>query len=518
MGALLALDAGMRTLAVLLSLVAVAPQAVSDQKPVVPQGAVITSVQVTGFDIDRLSPGLRQELRALKGTPLDQQRLDTLVSRIEGERPRYAVAVHSVQDAGGQTWVTFAMTRRDDPERHGNVNDKYIVEEANVSGLPDDEVTDAVRDDLRTIVGKRLDSGEADRVQERLERDFARYEFSRKIQRGSEQGRITLVFEARRKEPPHWLRFQPLRSNVTYHSDQGWGSFLDLGLGTGTIRFTPIAAIEAKDDLVEEYSGWGLRFETRKLGHRRLGASLEWLQFEQDWRAATLDAVSVNPAIPPLYEKRSTLTPLVKFAFSPQFSVAGGVSISELELLPPPIGSQTANAFVGSFNYTGEWKDGPDGDHRLDAMFGVRAGTTELDSDLSYRRYLGQGTYRYDLGRHHIQAFGMAGGITGQAPLFERFTLGDSTTLRGWDKYDIAPAGGDRVAYSSIEYRYSGMALFLDVGSVWDANTQRKVRVSTGFGFHAGPAFVVVGFPLNTDDVRAVVTLGLRTSGVSLRW
>ena len=93
------------------------------------------------------------------------------------------------------------------------------------------------------------------------------------------------------------------------------------------------------------------------------------------------------------------------------------------------------------------------------------------------RRYFGQGSYRFDSGRHHVQATGMAGGITGQAPLFERFTLGDSSTLRGWDKYEIAPAGGDRVVHSSVEYRYTGVALFLDVGSVWDANTERHVRV-----------------------------------------
>ena len=104
----------------------------------------------------------------------------------------------------------------------------------------------------------------------------------------------------------------------------------------------------------------------------------------------------------------------------------------------------------------------------------------------------------------------MAGGITGHAPLFERFTLGDATTLRGWDKYDIAPAGGDRVVYSSLEYRYTGLALFLDIGSVWDANTERRVRVSAGFGFHAGPAFLTVGFPLNTDDLSAVFTMGVR--------
>ncbi len=326
------------------------------------------------------------------------------------------------------------------------------------------------------------------------------------------------MFEARKRELPQWLRFEPLRSNGIFHSEQGWGSYLDLGIGDRNIRFTPIVAIDNADDLVEEYSGWGLRFETRKLGTRRLGASLEWSWFEQDWRSATLDALALQPGIPGPYDTRSTITPLVKFAFSPDLSVGAGVSISELEPLVPATGSQMANAAVASIGYDRRWRDRSDAAHQVEASFGVRAGTHDLESDLDYRRYLGQGSYRYDFGRHHVQAIGMAGGITGQAPLFERFTLGDSTTLRGWDKYDIAPAGADRMFYSSIEYRYTGLALFLDVGSVWDTGTERKVRVSTGFGLHAGPAFVVVGFPLNTDNLTAVVTLGLRIKGLGIRW
>jgi hypothetical protein len=31
------------------------------------------------------------------------------------------------------------------------------------------------------------------------------------------------------------------------------------------------------------------------------------------------------------------------------------------------------------------------------------------------------------------------------------------------------------------------------MGSVWNVNTEKRVRVSTGFGFHAGLALVVVG-------------------------
>jgi hypothetical protein len=70
MGSPLALDAAMRTLALLITLLTVSPQAMSDQKPAVPEGTIITSVQVTGFDVDRLSPGLRDDIRNLAGTPM----------------------------------------------------------------------------------------------------------------------------------------------------------------------------------------------------------------------------------------------------------------------------------------------------------------------------------------------------------------------------------------------------------------------------------------------------------------
>jgi Omp85 superfamily domain len=518
MGALLALAEGMRTSGLLLTLLVATAQAATDQQPVVPEGTIITAAQVTGFDIDRLSPGLREDIRNLAGSALAQARLDALATRIEAERPRYVAAVRAVMDPGGQARVYFVVGRQEVPDRDDNINARYIVEQADIRGVPDEELTQSLRADLDALVGQRLDSGEADRFQERVERELPQYVLSRRMQRGSQVGRIKIVFEARKRELPQWLRFEALKSNALFHSDQGWGSFLDLGIGDRTIRFTPIVAIDNADDLVEEYSGAGLRFETRKLGTRRLGASLEWTWFDQDWRAATLAELAIRPDIPPAYDTRSTFTPLLKFAISPDLSVAAGVSISELEPLVPATGSQMANAAVASIDFDRNWENGSDASHHVTFNFGVRAGSRELESDLAYTRYLGQGAYRFGAGRHRVQATGMAGSITGDAPLFERFTLGDSRTLRGWDKYDIAPAGADRMLYSSVEYRFTGLGLFLDIGSVWDENAKRQVRVSTGIGFYAGPAFFVVGFPLNTDDLRAVVTMGLRIPGVGIRW
>ena len=48
----------------------------------------------------------------------------------------------------------------------------------------------------------------------------------------------------------------------------------------------------------------------------------------------------------------------------------------------------------------------------------------------------------------------LAGVINGDAPLYERFVLGDSTTLRGWNKFDLDPLGGSHVVHGSIDYRY----------------------------------------------------------------
>jgi len=72
--------------------------------------------------------------------------------------------------------------------------------------------------------------------------------------------------------------------------------------------------------------------------------------------------------------------------------------------------------------------------------------------------------------------------------------------------------------YASLEYAYSGLSVFLDVGSVWDTPAAAHPRVSTGLGFYAGPAFATIGFPLNTSNVTAIFTMGLRISETKLRW
>jgi outer membrane protein assembly factor BamA len=66
--------------------------------------------------------------------------------------------------------------------------------------------------------------------------------------------------------------------------------------------------------------------------------------------------------------------------------------------------------------------------------------------------------------------------------MFERFSLGNTGALRGYNKFDFAPLGGDRVVYGSLDYRYRKITVFYDVGSVWDAGEEITVRPSVGLG------------------------------------
>ena len=163
------------------------------------------------------------------------------------------------------------------------------------------------------------------------------------------------------------------------------------------------------------------------------------------------------------------------FAPTPFVRVTGGVSLSELESLTNSPESQMANAFVTRVGLRPALVPGRDvtSASRRATSCGRRA--EALESDLSYQRQLARVRYRYT--QRHSTVIGDVcfGGITGDAPLFERFTLGDSSTLRGWNKFDIAPAGGDRVFHGSLEYRYHGIGVFLDSGSVWDHNEDDAV-------------------------------------------
>ena len=413
------------------------------QETTPPDGATIKSVQVSGIDLSRLSPGLQADITKLSGTALDRQKLRELAGRLEAEQPRYVAALRVTPDPDGSARVVIVVARMRDPEPQADINAKYVVEEVVIIGVKDTAITSEMRTDQDALKGKPLDEEVAERLATRLRAAFPDYTLQRRTGRGSQRGQIRVVFHLERSEQSRWLRFEPMEANALYHSDQGWGSKLPLTISGNEFMVVPHFAIDVGDDLIEEYSGLGIRFESRKVGTERLGIFFEWSTYDQTWRDPTLFAVAGNPAIPALYRNRMNVTPMAKFAITPRLTVAGGVSITELDSLDETFDvSQMANAAIGSVKFNQRWKRTSGMQHDLEAAFTVRSGLEDLESDLVYERYLTRADYLLRASHHRVLVSGMFGSVTGNAPLFERFSLGDSRTLRGWDKYDIAPAGG----------------------------------------------------------------------------
>ena len=259
---------------------------------------------------------------------------------------------------------------------------------------------------------------------------------------------------AKRNRPMVGVRAAPIE--LVYHSDQRWGTYFDVGIGDRAVRFTqsalsptrriPSRSIRVRVALRDEKAGDAGGSAPVSSGRRssRTGELPRWTRSRSDqiFQAAR-DAIDDHaPA---------------EVCVHAGAQHRRGVSIAELDPLAPVTDSQMANAAVASIDYNRP-DDSADCEHRVEAASASApdpaARKRSLHIELS-----GQGTHWKYPASHRVQATGMAGAITGHPPLFERFALGDSTTLRGWDKFDIAPAGGDHGTRRSSIALYGNRAL-----------------------------------------------------------
>ena len=462
----------------------------------------------------QLSAELLADITALVGTPLQPERLEAIAMRIESEKPDMIVAIRRTLLPGGEARVTFVVAQLNDtPEVLANINSRYLIESVTFSGIDEKQIPADTLTQVRNVVGGKLDPKEGDRLTELLVKALPGYEVKRRFERGNEAGQLRLIFDVTRKAPPSWIRFAPSHSKILYHAFQGWSAALDIPITVQDFRFTFGFAIADEDALIEQFSGYRVRVEARKLGTRRLGAAIEFSDSDPTWREATLAAVAADPTIPAVYEERRTVEPTLTFAVNPHLRVTGGLSTTTLDpfFLSTPTNepSRQANAGIASISFDQSWtRTGVT--HEVEASYELRAASSTFDSDLDYTRHFFAGGYRFRQGRSALIADWTGGHARGELPLFERFAVGDTRTLRGWNKFDLSPAGGTRLFHQTLEYRYRIFAIFLDSGSVWTRETSASTKFSTGFGLHSDHVLLMLGVPLNQDDTRVSFMMGVR--------
>jgi outer membrane protein assembly factor BamA len=217
-----------------------------------------------------------------------------------------------------------------------------------------------------------------------------------------------------------------------------------------------------------------------------------------------------------LYRTRQNIAPALTFALTRELSLSVGASFERMEMETPSAAgndmSMSANAATAEldFGYTDE---GEDGVQRWDGRYGLRVATRQLGSDYVYSRHSVSLRYEWRAGHHVVTDRLMAGAIIGQAPLFERFVLGNSSTLQGWDHYTIDPLGGNRMAHDAVSYGYhlqqGTPEVFYDTGIVGNGGKLGTLRHSLGIGFRQGIFNIATAFPLCQGRFAAVFMAGM---------
>jgi outer membrane translocation and assembly module TamA len=188
-----------------------------------------------------------------------------------------------------------------------------------------------------------------------------------------------------------------------------------------------------------------------------------------------------------------------------------GASFQQLEMQFPAARTVTSNSVINTLRFHQGWEDSASTRHVLDAGYNLRAATRIIASDFVYVRHVGDLHYGLTNGHHQLTLDFVAGGINGAAPLFERFVLGNASTLRGWNKFDLAPLGGDHIVHGAADYRYRVFTVFYDTGVLWTGSTSTGPKKSVGAGIRTGGRdgfMLALAFPIRSGGMDPVFIMG----------
>jgi hypothetical protein len=387
-----------------------------------------------------------------------------------------------------------------------NVNSRYVVEAIGVEPIGLGRLSTPLRERIQTLVGSRFDQQILDEVTSLIRREMTNWDVTMLVARGSGPEQLRVTFEVKRKAQEVKLTVPRL----VYHSRQNFSFGLDTGFRSGshTIR---AGVLTDNDELVERFSGIRGGYELAAGSRVRIGADA--VSWRAQWNRVTEEAVAPDSGsdVPGIYRTRSGVSPFVNVSLLRSLTLQFGVSFERLELQYPTARHELSSAAIGTLRFQRRWEvSSRTAD--LDASYSIRSGSGALGSDFVYNRHRwhGQGSLH---GGHHTWIVSLdAGHLGGRAPLYERFVLGNSQTLRGWNRFDIAPFGASRMAHGSVEYRYRKLRAIYDTGSVWQPASGMRVRHSAAIGVTTGGTMQIsalVAFPIRDGAIAPMFITGL---------
>lgn len=396
-----------------------------------------------------------------------------------------------------------------------NINARYIIESVTVNGQRRYHLSASALEEMHRLIGSKLNSDALNRVAQRIRAELRAHDVTFKLARGNDPNSVRVLFQVEKGGS----NFDLSIPRFAYNSRQGWTG---LGEATATLGANALTfgALTDGDTLSERFTGLQARYERLSVGTDRVRLAFEFDGYHEQYNRATLVALDSDSLDSSLgagaYRSRLNFEPSATFVLAQPLTLTVGMSFEQLQPQALAAPAESANAVVNTLRYHQRWEDSDATNQELDAGYNLRAATKILGTDLGYTRHAVNVRYRLRHDRQSVEVELVAGVIYGRAPLFERFVLGNSTTLRGWNKYDIDPLGGNRMVHGSVTYGYRILRVFYDTGAVWDRGTPPEARRSAGVGiasglgvFQKGAVLLAVAFPMRQGRADPVFIAGM---------
>jgi hypothetical protein len=387
-----------------------------------------------------------------------------------------------------------------------NVNSRYTVESVDFNpSRYEARLSSPVREQLQRLVGVPFDPASLDELSARVRGEFRRFNVDVKLEKGSKEEHVRVVFQVKHREDES----SDLNPRLVYHSRQNWtfGGDLHVRHEGHSVSF---GALTDNDELVERYSGIRGGYERRRLLDDRLRIGFILESWRAQWNGATQTALEESPEVPGIYRTRLHFMPSATLTLLAPLTLQVGVSIERFQTQFPTARNEVSSAAVSTLRYQRRWEPSSGDRHDLDASYSLRAATRALESDFVYSRHLLEGHYAWRRGHEAVLVHVMGGALNGAAPLFERFVLGNSRTLRGWNRFDVDPLGGERFVHGSLESRYRVFRVIYDTGALWRRGDDGgDVRHSLACGWTKDGFSALIAFPIRRGAVTPVFILGM---------
>ena len=386
-----------------------------------------------------------------------------------------------------------------------NVNSRYTVESIDVAGQHDYTLSQPVLDRIHGMVGSRLDFEGLRAVAGSISRELHARDVAVRVIRGSEPEYVRVILDVNEGHE----RVDVSIPKFLWHSSEGWTAE---GQATATQgeNSVSLGMLSNGDDLLERYAGINASFQRRSLGSDRVQMAFVFEDYHEEWNQATV-AESGSSL---LYRSRRNIAPEVTFAVSRDISWSAGFSS---EAMQPEAGGpdRYANAVTSTVRYNHS-TEGSSVNQTVEASYSLRAAERGLGSDFAYQRHHVKARYTAAHNKQSLEVGVEAGAIQGNAPMFERFSVGNSATLRGFDKFNLDPLGGSRAMDGSLTYRYGSVRVFYDAGSVWDRGGRPAPEESIGAGLEKNLGILghnefllALAFPLNQGRMEPMFVAGM---------